>query len=86
MQVLNQDPNKRPISPQELFEKLLNGNFKEAECVDEGARVREEKGILLQLISEYHAEISKRVADREEMEGLMEVRARARLELQRIRD
>jgi hypothetical protein len=42
---------KQPISPEELYRQLLSDDFKELECVDEASRVKEEREILLTLIS-----------------------------------
>lgn len=35
-----QQEEKKPISPQALFEKLLAGNYKEIECVDQASQYR----------------------------------------------
>jgi hypothetical protein len=44
---------KRPLHPQELFRKLMAGDFREAECIDESTRLRQQREILVQLIVEY---------------------------------
>nr|BAJ98305.1 predicted protein [Hordeum vulgare subsp. vulgare] len=44
---------KRPLHPRELFQRLMGGDFREAECVDEVSKLRQQREILIQLIAEY---------------------------------
>lgn len=37
----SQAKDKGPLHPHELFKRLIQGDFKESECIDEGARTQE---------------------------------------------
>jgi hypothetical protein len=76
---------KRPLHPQELFRRLMGGDFREAECVDEASRLREQREVLIQLVVEYEEEIGKVSVPVGEEEGLLRYRERLMAELEVLR-
>lgn len=76
---------KGPLHPQDLFRRLMGGDFREAECVDEASRVREQRELLVQLVVEYEEEVRKVAAVVGAEEELLRYRERLILELERLR-
>lgn len=48
-----------PLTPDELFGRLMGQDYREAECRSQGERLKEERGILVQLVAEYQARIEE---------------------------
>jgi uncharacterized protein YlxW (UPF0749 family) len=76
---------KGPLHPQELFRRLMGGDFREAECVDEASRVRQQRELLVQLVVEYEEEIAKVSSAVMEEEHLLQYRIRLMAELETLR-
>jgi uncharacterized protein YlxW (UPF0749 family) len=77
---------KGPLNPQELFQRLMARDFREAECVQEASNFQQQREILIQLIVEYEAEIENVRRSALEEQELLHYREKLMMELEVLRN